>query len=59
MAEQKSEPDVLAYMVVYFPSCQLDQHALSKRGQKQGLDLDWGKLGQEQQVENKNSPWQA
>lgn len=59
MAEQKTEPDVLAYTVACFPSCQLDQHVLSKKGQKQGLELDWGKLGQEQQVKNKTSPWQA
>lgn len=41
MAEQKTEADVLAYTVVCFTSCQFDQHAFRKKGQKQGLALDW------------------
>lgn len=40
MTEQKTEADVLAYTVVCFTSCHLDQHAFSKKGQKQGLELD-------------------
>lgn len=49
----------MSFRVVCFHYCQLDQQAIIKKGQKQGLETDWEKFGEGQQVENKTRPWQA